>query len=110
MDDLGAIIKAKRIELGLKQYQLAKAVDVSSPTISDWENGYTSPRGKNLINLAAALNIPPASLYRGDNESDNELSPEIYDLVMQAVSLGLGDKLTSYVKYLVSEATADKPT
>jgi transcriptional regulator with XRE-family HTH domain len=106
MDDLGAKIKAKRIELGLKQYQLAKLTGVSAPTMNDWEQGRTSPRGKNLINLAAALKTTPATFYLSDNESNNELSPEIYDLVMQAVSLGLGDKLTSYVKYLVSEATA----
>ena len=46
------ILKNKRIERGLKQHQLAKALTTSKQCISAWENGDRYPTFILLLSLA----------------------------------------------------------
>ena len=48
-------IKTRRKELKLTQAAIASLVKVSRVSITQWELGDTSPKGKNLFNLAKAL-------------------------------------------------------
>ncbi|PKG37169.1 LexA family protein [Psychromonas sp. Urea-02u-13] len=55
----------RRKDLGLTQAETAKAVGVSRVSISQWEKGITSPKGKNLHALAKVLNCDPDWLLNG---------------------------------------------
>jgi len=61
-------VKSRRDELGLTQIQLAKKVGVSGVTISQWESGDYSPKGKNLYKLADALECSPDWLIFGEEK------------------------------------------
>jgi len=104
MNDLPEKIKAKRLELGLKQFELAKLVGVSAPTMNDWEHGRTVPRGKNLYKLAQVLKVSAGSLL------DNKISPysditdsEAFELLTEVIEKGLSDEVVNYLKYLANK-------
>lgn len=67
--------KERRSALGLTQLQLAKKVGVSSVTISQWESGDYSPKGKNLYKLAEALKCSPDWLLYGKEIGTQNISP-----------------------------------
>lgn len=48
-------VKNARINAGLSQKELALTMNVSIPTVSDWESGKKFPKGENLIKLAQIL-------------------------------------------------------
>jgi phage repressor protein C with HTH and peptisase S24 domain len=52
-------IKERRKLLRLTQPELAKLIGVTKATISQWESAATSPKGKNLYNLAKNLQCSP---------------------------------------------------
>ncbi|MDE7395695.1 MAG: helix-turn-helix domain-containing protein [Clostridiales bacterium] len=53
----GEILKELRMEKGLGQEQLAKAIAVSKGIISLWENGLREPTMTSLIALADYFNV-----------------------------------------------------
>jgi transcriptional regulator with XRE-family HTH domain len=57
-----ANVKARRLELGLTQAQLAERLDCHVPYISDLENRRKSPYLGNLAKLAEALETSPDAL------------------------------------------------
>lgn len=52
---LGQRIVELRKELGLSQYQLAKAMEVSRQAVSKWETDRSAPDSENMIHLADVL-------------------------------------------------------
>lgn len=52
---LGRKIKVARVESGMTQDELGKAVFASQQLISDWEMGVVSPRAITLMRVAIAL-------------------------------------------------------
>lgn len=56
-------IKARRVELGLTQSQLAETVGVSRKTVNTVENGVFTPSALLAIKLAEALNVPVERLF-----------------------------------------------
>lgn len=50
-------LKELRIEKGIGQIELAKAIDVSKGIISLWENGLREPKLSNLIALAKFFEV-----------------------------------------------------
>ncbi|WP_412522086.1 S24 family peptidase [Shewanella algae] len=72
MKTLGERAKERRKLSKLTQIQLGKKVGVSSVTISQWESGDTSPKGKNLHKLAEALGCAPEYLLYGMAERSAE--------------------------------------
>lgn len=77
-------LKRRRQELGLRQAQLAEALDVSQSTITHWENGRREPENlQQWERLAAALKLHPAELIYGIEilpESALRVGREWYDL------------------------------
>lgn len=67
MKTIGQRIKERRSALKLTQRSLGKQVGVAHVTISQWERDETSPRGDNLFKLAAALNVEPGWIIKGDD-------------------------------------------
>lgn len=55
-------IRRLRERAKINQAELARRVDVSQPTISDWENGKKVPSGKNLVRLATELGVKPSQI------------------------------------------------
>lgn len=70
---LNTRIKERRLQLGLKQNQLARKIGIAATNISMWEAGTTSPKGENLVRLASALKVTPEwILYGGEIEPGNK--------------------------------------
>ena len=61
--DLGCAIKARRLELGMRQLDLARAVGVSKSAVSLWEKGETSPTYKISLKVAKALRMNARDLF-----------------------------------------------
>lgn len=59
-------LKTTRKKHGLSQSELAKQVDVSQPTIANWERGGHIPRPDALGRIAKALGTDPAWLLSGE--------------------------------------------
>ncbi|MCP3889174.1 MAG: helix-turn-helix transcriptional regulator [Desulfobulbaceae bacterium] len=71
----GTKIKKLREQQGLTQLYVATAVDVTTDTISRWENRrYPSIKKENGLKLAETLNVSLDDLLEVDNESENEES------------------------------------
>lgn len=85
-------LKQRRQELGLKQTEIAKKLEISKQSYFAWEKGVTQPTKNNLAKLEELLNVPVgyfneleiATLYKKLN-NDNQ------------------DKALSYVKSLVEQ-------
>lgn len=58
-------IKLRIKDLKLKQVDLVRATGASKSTVHGWLNGYTVPKGKNLLALADALKVTPGWLLDG---------------------------------------------
>lgn len=55
-------VKARRVELGLTQEQLAERLGCHVPYVSNLENGKKTPWLKNLATIAEALETTPDAL------------------------------------------------
>lgn len=107
--EISELIKTKMKELGLKQKDIAKAVDVSEGTVSRWISGeINSLRQGRIVSLANTLQIDPIELVRAcpqnarpkitDAESDEialliSCNPELKHLFEQTKSLKKEDIL-----------------
>lgn len=93
MNNIGNIIKSRRLELSLTLEEVGKAVGVSKSTVQKWENGFISNMKRDKIAaLAKILNINPVSLITGDRDinSDNVSLPdgvEPYNPVMHRIPI-----------------------
>lgn len=78
MTTLHERIRAQRKLAGLTQVELAKTVGVARVSLTQWENGDTSPKGENLLKLAKALNTSPDWLVTGKGDPSTGISaPEL---------------------------------
>lgn len=71
---LGSSVKEKRTELGLTQQDLAEQLNVSRPTISNWETGRSYPDLDSLLQLSDILGLTVDSLLRGDTQTMNKMN------------------------------------
>ena len=67
---VGAFLKALRKEHGLSQEQLADKFNVSSRSVSRWENGNTMPDISIMIELAEFYDVDIRDLLRGERKSE----------------------------------------
>lgn len=78
MSHVGDQIKQARIEKGMTQIELAKALGVSKGTISRYELSSREPRYSQLCAIADALNIPVQQLagpFPEENDTDSVETP-----------------------------------
>jgi len=98
MKSIAERLKYKREELGLTQALLAKKINVTGSSISQWERGETSPKGYNLLNLCEVFKCSPEWLNEGYESkvwNDNLISiPFYYDV---NASAGIG-------RYVIDES------
>ena len=88
---IGKQISALRREKGLKQGDIAQALDVSSQAVSKWENDQSCPDISLLPKLARLLGVSVDTLLSGEEEKPAaELVPEqkrkdIKDMMLRVV-------------------------
>lgn len=61
------LLKLKRWENGLKQYELANRLDCSAPYLSMVENGRVEPTEEFKHRVAAIFNVPVHELFPDHN-------------------------------------------
>jgi transcriptional regulator with XRE-family HTH domain len=66
MLEVGRKIRVRRLQAGLTLQRLARSVGVSQSLISQVERGLASPSITTLRRIAAALDVPIAALFLGD--------------------------------------------
>lgn len=54
-------LKEARARAGLSQQEIAKRLDVTQPTVSNWESGWTGPTRGQVEHLASFLDLAPAA-------------------------------------------------
>ncbi len=62
----GQRIRARREELGMDVSELAEAIGVSQPAVSQWEIGVTAPRRQKIAKLAEILRVPVTWILSDD--------------------------------------------
>ena len=66
-------LKARRIELGMSQRDLARAMEVTQTAVSQWERGETRPYYKTSAKLSKVLGVKERDLlYPQDETEENE--------------------------------------
>ncbi len=66
MDTIGSRIKKARKAAGLKQYELAHRLGMTSQSgVSNWERDITEPLRHNVLALAEVLSVHPAWIEYG---------------------------------------------
>jgi transcriptional regulator with XRE-family HTH domain len=61
-EQIGARLRAARLQVVLTQGELAQALGVDRSTVAKWETGQRGMTVENLIRAAAVLEIPPQHL------------------------------------------------
>ena len=82
---IGNLLKELRKEHNLSQEQLADKFNISSRSVSRWENGNTMPDISMMIELADFYDIDIRELLRGERESEkmNEDMKETLEMVAE---------------------------
>lgn len=65
-------LKAARVNAGLTQKDVAKAVDVDVSTIMNWENGKSSPRAPQIVALSELYGIPIDNIFLREKSTLSE--------------------------------------
>lgn len=58
MEPIKLTLRAARINAGLRQIELAKAVGVTIGTVVNWESGKTEPKPSQLEQISRVTRIP----------------------------------------------------
>ena len=61
--DFRGVLRARRLELGMRQQDLASVVGVHKSAVSQWERGETSPTYKMSLKIAKALGMNARDLF-----------------------------------------------
>jgi len=72
-ENIGAMIKEKRLALGLTLEEVGDAVGVGKSTVRKWENGLIKNMGRDKVAaLAKVLGLRPAQLIQSDYTDEVE--------------------------------------
>lgn len=72
-ENIGAMIKDKRLALGLTLEEVGDAVGVGKSTVRKWENGLIKNMGRDKVAaLAKVLGLSPAKLIQSDYTDEVE--------------------------------------
>lgn len=70
---IGARIRARRTQLGLKQADVAKELGMTMQAVSLWENGKVAPGGNIIVTLATVLGCEVSWLLEGVTRDEKEM-------------------------------------
>lgn len=68
---IGEVLKERRIELSIKQDDLAERMGVTVQTVSKWERGITEPKASQVSELANVLKMNEKEICSGKRSSSN---------------------------------------
>ena len=77
------IVKELRIQAGLQQKEVALAIGVSNPTVSEWEHQKKDPSGERLNKLADLFNVSPETILGINLSSIVSKFPNAYPMPAQ---------------------------
>lgn len=80
-------IKRFREEMGLTQGDLADKLGVARSTVTQWENGWSSPRMGMVQKLAGVFRVTTSDIV-ADNEAPTESDPDFDRLARNYRALG----------------------
>lgn len=83
---LKSIIKDARLELGLKQDDVAIALGITKQTYLKWENGSTEPKASQIVKLAKTLNLSTDEICTGKRNTKYPLDKFIARLTYYRAS------------------------
>ncbi|MDE6021029.1 MAG: helix-turn-helix domain-containing protein [Ruminococcus sp.] len=83
LQKIGLFLKALRKEKGLTQEQFAEIVNVSSRTVSRWENGNNMPDLDVLIEISDFYEIELRELLDGERKNE-KMNKELKETVLKA--------------------------
>ena len=83
------IVKELRKAAGMQQKELAIAVGVSAPTVSEWEHQKKDPSGERLQKLAALFDVTPTVILGAG--SGREEAKTVSDEDIKFALFGEGD-------------------
>lgn len=117
--EIGAIITARRTELGMTLEELGEKVGVTKSTVKKWESGFIKNMGRDKIQLLSkALNLSPITFITGEIHPLTNIEPldsnKFYNIPLyNSVSAGFGalavDSIIDYVPlYFDSFAEANE--
>lgn len=86
----GDTIKSLRVSYNLNQVQLAKDLNVSKQTVSNWENNNILPSVEMLVRLARYFSVTTDYLLELDNRRYLEIT-------------GLSDKHLAHIQYIIND-------
>ncbi|CAK3421167.1 MULTISPECIES: helix-turn-helix domain-containing protein [Vibrio] len=66
---VGSVLKDKRIELNIKQEDIAEQMKVTVQTVSKWERDITEPKATQVSKLSQILKISEKEICSGDIQS-----------------------------------------
>lgn len=69
---IGEKIRARRLELGMTTEELGRLIGVQRSAITKYEKGRVDLKGKQIQEIAKALDVPPVSLLSDDEDIDQE--------------------------------------
>ncbi|MGV2841987.1 helix-turn-helix domain-containing protein [Vibrio cyclitrophicus] len=68
---IGEVLKDRRIELSIKQDDLADRMDVTVQTVSKWERGITEPKASQVAELSSILKLNEKEICQGKRSSSS---------------------------------------
>ena len=75
---IGQRVRARRLELGMSQERLAEMLGVTFQQVQKYEKGVNRIAASRLLNIAAALELPPARFLEcTSNSGSGRLSQQI---------------------------------
>lgn len=72
---IGEVLKERRIELGIKQEDLAEQMDVTVQTVSKWERGKTEPKASQVAKMAEILKLTEREICQGKKDPIGDMDP-----------------------------------
>lgn len=87
---------------GLSQKQVALTLGVAAPSVSEWENGKTTPTCENLIALAQLFDVTTDRLLGIEKAAQQEPDGQVDEFIRRASQLTPENqrKALSYMEFL----------
>lgn len=111
MENIGLLIKQKRLDLGMKLEDLAKRVGVSAATVSRWESGKIDDMKRSRIKaLSDTLGIPVYILMGWEEPKEMKNNPFTDEEMTIIENYRVADREVQHlIKYLLlMESSAGK--
>lgn len=81
------LVHELRVRAGMQQKEVAIAVGVSRPTVSEWEHGKKDPSGDRVLKLAELFGVDPAIIL-GYKIGEADITPETSSSAIRVPILG----------------------